>query len=80
MKPSKYDERKASWPTAMMRAEKAPNFDLPTDGGGRVRLSDFAGSKVVVYFYPKDDTTGCTLEAIDFTKAEPGFCARPEPR
>ena len=45
----------------------APAFDLATDGGGRIRLSDFTGKKLVVYFYPADDTPGCTIEAIDFT-------------
>ncbi len=45
----------------------APDFDLPTDGGGHVRLADFKGTKVVLYFYPKDDTSGCTLEAVNFT-------------
>jgi len=54
-------------------AKLAPNFDLPTDGGGRVKLADLAGEKVVVYFYPRDDTSGCTLEAIDFTKAAKAF-------
>ena len=52
---------------------KAPDFELDSDGGGRVKLSDFAGKKVVVYFYPKDDTSGCTLEALDFTKAAAAF-------
>jgi peroxiredoxin Q/BCP len=51
----------------------APDFDLETDEGERIRLSDFAGRKVVVYFYPKDDTSGCTLQAIDFTRAEQAF-------
>jgi peroxiredoxin Q/BCP len=51
----------------------APDFDLETDGGGRVSLKDFAGKNVVVYFYPKDDTSGCTLEALDFTKAAASF-------
>ena len=51
-----------------------------TDGGGRVRLSDLAGKKVVVYFYPADDTSGCTLEAIDFTKAARGFRGGRRPR
>lgn len=46
----------------------APDIDLPTDGGGRVRLRDFKGQKVILYFYPADDTSGCTLEAIDFTR------------
>jgi peroxiredoxin Q/BCP len=45
----------------------APDFDLPTDGGGRVSLSALRGAPVVVYFYPKDDTPGCTTEAKDFT-------------
>jgi peroxiredoxin Q/BCP len=53
--------------------DKAPDFDLPTDGGGRVRLGDFRGQKLVVYFYPADDTSGCTLEAIDFTSAAKDF-------
>lgn len=45
----------------------APDFDLPTDGDGQVSLSALKGKKVVVYFYPKDDTSGCTKEAIAFT-------------
>jgi peroxiredoxin Q/BCP len=44
----------------------APDFDLPTDGGGRISLSELKGKKVVLYFYPKDDTSGCTAEAIAF--------------
>ncbi len=51
----------------------APDFDLPTDGGGHVRLADFKGRKVVLYFYPKDDTSGCTLEALNFTAHLPEF-------
>ena len=47
--------------------DPAPDFDLPTDGGGRFKLSGQRGKAVVVYFYPKDDTSGCTLEAIDFS-------------
>jgi len=46
---------------------KAPAFSLPRDGGGTVSLSDFAGKPVVLFFYPKDDTTGCTAESIAFT-------------
>jgi len=53
----------------------APAFDLPTGGGGRARLSDFRGKKLVVYFYPADDTSGCTLEALDFTRAAKDFAA-----
>ncbi len=46
--------------------KKAPAFDLPKDGEGRIKLSSLKGQKVVLYFYPKDDTSGCTQEAIDF--------------
>ena len=46
---------------------KAPDFDLPLGDGGRARLRDFAGAPLVLYFYPKDDTAGCTREAIDFS-------------
>lgn len=49
--------------------DKAPGFTLPTDGGGELSLSTFAGRKVVLYFYPKDDTSGCTKEAIGFRDA-----------
>ncbi|MEM9667335.1 MAG: thioredoxin-dependent thiol peroxidase [Pseudomonadota bacterium] len=46
----------------------APEFDLPADGNSRLKLSDFRGTPVVVYFYPKDDTSGCTKQAIAFTE------------
>jgi peroxiredoxin Q/BCP len=46
--------------------DKAPDFTLPTDGGGKVSLSELRGKKVVLYFYPKDDTSGCTAEACGF--------------
>mgnify|MGYP006281203375 FL=1 len=46
----------------------APDFTLPRDGGGEVSLSDLKGRPVVLYFYPKDDTSGCTKEAIAFTE------------
>lgn len=45
---------------------KAPAFTLPTDDGSTVSLTDFAGKKVVLYFYPKDDTSGCTTQACEF--------------
>jgi len=51
--------------------QPAPDFDLPTDGGGRVRLADFKGKPLVLYFYPKDDTPGCTKEAQGFAEAYP---------
>jgi len=57
----------------LAEGDKAPDFDLPTDTGSTVNLSHFKGKKVVLYFYPKDDTPGCTTEAIDFTAALPGF-------
>jgi thioredoxin-dependent peroxiredoxin len=53
--------------------QAAPEFDLPTAGGGRVRLGDFKGRPLVVYFYPKDDTPGCTKEAQGFAAAHPEF-------
>jgi peroxiredoxin Q/BCP len=53
---------------AVEAGAKAPDFDMPTDGGGRAALADFAGKTVVLYFYPKDDTSGCTKEAIGFTE------------
>ncbi len=52
---------------------QAPAFTLKTDGGGEVSLADLAGKKVVLYFYPKDDTPGCTKEAIAFTEAAADF-------
>lgn len=51
----------------------APDFDLPRDGGGNVSISALKGKPVVVYFYPKDDTSGCTTEALDFTSLAPEF-------
>ena len=55
--------------------QPAPDFTLPRDGGSSVSLSSFRPGKVVVYFYPKDDTPGCTLEAIDFTARAADFAA-----
>jgi len=52
--------------------DMAPEFSLPGDGGSTIALSSYRGKKVVLYFYPKDDTSGCTKEAIEFNglKAE----------
>ena len=47
--------------------QTAPDFTLPRDGGGEVSLSALRPGKVVLYFYPRDDTSGCTTEALDFT-------------
>lgn len=51
--------------------KRAPSFKLESSEGGTVSLSDFRGKNVVLYFYPKDNTPGCTLEAQDFQKALP---------
>ncbi len=55
--------------------KKAPDFELPTDGEGAFKLSDHLGKAVVLYFYPKDDTPGCTAEAIAFTALAEEFVA-----
>lgn len=54
---------------------KAPEFTLPRDGGGEVSLDSLSGQAVVLYFYPKDDTPGCTKEAIAFTEHADAFGA-----
>lgn len=53
--------------------QKAPDFTLQTNGGSEVSLSDFAGKKVIVYFYPKDATPGCTKQACGFRDHKPQF-------
>ena len=53
----------------------APDFTLPRDGGTDVTLSDLRGQKVVLYFYPKDNTPGCTTEALDFTALKEDFAS-----
>jgi thioredoxin-dependent peroxiredoxin len=50
----------------LQAGDKAPDFTGPTNGGGKVTLSDFKGRQVILYFYPKDDTPGCTREACGF--------------
>ncbi len=55
--------------------DPAPLFDLEDTTGGKVRLADLRGRRVVVYFYPKDDTPGCTREACDFRDASRDFAA-----
>jgi thioredoxin-dependent peroxiredoxin len=49
--------------------KKAPAFSLPADSGSKVSLADYAGKRLVLYFYPKDDTPGCTTEAREFSAA-----------
>ncbi len=53
--------------------DKAPDFTLPTDGNSTVTLSKLRGKPVVLYFYPKDDTTGCTAEACGFRDSFPDY-------
>lgn len=59
--------------TIPSEGKKAPAFNLPSDSGEKIRLSAFKGSPVVLYFYPKDNTPGCTLEAQDFRDAMRDF-------
>jgi peroxiredoxin Q/BCP len=51
--------------------DRAPEFELPSDTGENVKLSDFRGKRVVLYFYPKDDTPGCTTQSCGFRDAYP---------
>jgi thioredoxin-dependent peroxiredoxin len=64
----------ATKPT-LAEGRKAPAFRLPRDGGDVVTLSDYAGQKIVLFFYPRADTPGCTREAIDFTRLADAFAA-----
>ncbi len=52
---------------------RAPSFKLKRDGGGTVSLADFKGRKLVIYFYPKADTPGCTRETMDFSRLKAQF-------
>ncbi len=53
--------------------KKAPDFTAPTDGGGKIKLSDLRGRPVILYFYPKDNTSGCTKQACDFRDSLAAF-------
>lgn len=57
----------------LKEGDLAPSFDLPGAGGERIALSGFAGKKLALYFYPKDDTSGCTKEAIEFNGLRSDF-------
>jgi peroxiredoxin Q/BCP len=59
----------------LAEGDPAPDFDLPTDGGGQTGLKELKGKAVVIYFYPKDDTSGCTAEAIAFNGLRAKFAA-----
>lgn len=62
--------------TELTVGQKAPGFELDGDGGKTLRLSDYSGHPVVVYFYPKDDTPGCTKEALSFSCLSAEFTAK----
>jgi peroxiredoxin Q/BCP len=74
-KPLKQAAAKAAVKAVLAEGAAAPAFRLPRDGGDSVSLSDFAGQKLVVFFYPRADTPGCTREAIDFTRLKSDFAA-----
>ncbi|WP_315832491.1 peroxiredoxin [Bradyrhizobium prioriisuperbiae] len=59
----------------LSEGQTAPAFDLPRDGGQRASLRDYAGRKLVLFFYPRADTPGCTKEAIDFSRLAKEFAA-----
>jgi peroxiredoxin len=59
--------------STVTEGSKAPDFVLDTDGGGKVRLGDLKGRAVVLYVYPKDDTSGCTVEALAFSALKKKF-------
>jgi peroxiredoxin Q/BCP len=61
--------------TELSPGDAAPNFQAPADGGATLGLADFKGKALVLYFYPKDDTSGCTTEAKGFTEAAADFAA-----
>ncbi|RYX92169.1 MAG: peroxiredoxin [Bradyrhizobiaceae bacterium] len=62
-------------PTDIIEGKKAPAFKLPRDGGATVSLSDYVGRKLVIFFYPRACTPGCTKEAVDFTRLASEFAA-----
>ncbi|MCK1744602.1 peroxiredoxin [Bradyrhizobium sp. 139] len=72
---SKSASAPATAKSALSEGQKAPAFRLPRDGGDVVSLADYAGQKLVLFFYPRADTPGCTREAIDFTRLSDAFTA-----
>jgi peroxiredoxin Q/BCP len=71
--PAQTTDSPAAHKSGLIEGAKAPAFRLPRDGGGTVSLSDYAGKKLVLFFYPRADTPGCTKEAIDFTRLANAF-------
>jgi peroxiredoxin Q/BCP len=67
--------RKTAAQPILAEGAEAPSFQLLRDGGSEVSLADYAGRKLVVFFYPRADTPGCTREAIDFTRLSAAFTA-----
>jgi len=72
-KPVPKSDAKPGPTSGLVEGAKAPGFRLPRDGGDSVALADFAGRKLVLFFYPRADTPGCTREAIDFTRLKDAF-------
>lgn len=68
-----YQQKKGHFMKRLEKGDIAPDFDLPRDGDKKQTLSQLRGMPVVLYFYPKDDTSGCTLEAQNFTQLKPSF-------
>ena len=71
--PSSKNARASTAGSALAEGATAPSFRLPRDGGSTVSLADFSGRKLVLFFYPRADTPGCTKEAIDFTRLSNAF-------
>ncbi|MFL6820441.1 MAG: peroxiredoxin [Bradyrhizobium sp.] len=74
--PPETNHAPAARPSGVSEGGKAPAFHLPRDGGGTVSLSDYAGKKLVLFFYPRADTPGCTREAIDFSRLSSAFAEK----
>ncbi len=71
-----FRQKKGNMMSATLKVgDKAPDFDLPASGVAKVKLSALKGKKVVLYFYPKDDTSGCTKEAMEFNALRDRFHA-----
>ncbi|MEH2509151.1 peroxiredoxin Q/BCP [Nitrobacteraceae bacterium AZCC 1564] len=66
---------KANTPSVLQEGMQAPSFALPRDGGQSAALKDYAGRKLVIFFYPRADTPGCTMEAADFSRLASAFAA-----
>jgi thioredoxin-dependent peroxiredoxin len=72
---SKSSTRTAKTASVLQEGMRAPSFSLPRDGGQSVALNDFAGRKLVIFFYPRADTPGCTMEAANFSQLASDFAS-----